>query len=247
MTTTEPNHDATAPYVEWPDFVSRFRWKQGEHVSFLGPTGSGKSTLSTSILDLRDYVIVFGTKPKDPTLDKFVNKLGYKKIEKWEPRLKVEKHPRRILWPDASEFDSEQKQIDAFQAAFNHIYRQGSWCIYLDEVTEFSEALGMKREIRRMYRQARSLDISMVGGSQRPAWVPLETYNQATHLFFWRDLDKRNLARMGDIAGGYDSATLIRLVMGLRRFETLYVNTRTNEPLLFRTMPPLNATFTRGG
>lgn len=245
---TSSVHDTSpAPFLEWETFVQRFSWQQGEHVSFLGPTGSGKTTLSTSILALRDYVTVFGTKPKDRTLDKFIAELGYKKIEKWEPRLKVEKYPRRLLWPDASEFESEEKQITVFRDAFNHIYRQGSWCIYLDEVSEFSEALNLKRETRRMYRQARSLDISMVGGSQRPAWVPLETYNQATHLFFWLDLDKRNLARIGDIAGAFDPATLIRVIMGLRRYETLYVNTRSNTPMLYRTMPPLNASFRKEG
>jgi hypothetical protein len=60
-------------------------------------------------------------------------------------------------------------------------------------------------------------------------------YDQATHLFFWRDNDDANLKRIGGI-GSLDARLVRDTVAALPHHETLYVNTRTGR--LVQTIAP---------
>jgi hypothetical protein len=108
------------------------------------------------------------------------------------------------------------------------IYRTGCWCVYWDELWYMIHQLKMELELRTYLQQARALKISLMVGTQRPAFVPLEIYDQSTHLFFWRDNDESNLRRISGIS--YLSAVAIRsLVANLEPHEFLYINTKTGQ------------------
>jgi hypothetical protein len=77
--------------------------------------------------------------------------------------------------------------------------------------------------------------ISLVVATQRPAFVPLEVYDQSQHLFFWRDNDERNLKRISGISW-LNAAYVQALVASLERHEVLYINTPTG--LMYRTTAP---------
>src|ERR1051325_9845559 len=110
------------------------------------------------------------------------------------------------------------------------------WCSMVwDEFWMMCSILGMEREARIMLQQARSNDISFVIGAQRPSRIPLEVFDQTTHLFFWRDNDEANLKRMGGI--GWMSANEIRyFVANLQQYQVLYLNTRRG--WMYRTTAP---------
>lgn len=223
-----------APRVPWDVFISgHFAWGFGEHVGMIGPTGQGKTTLLTQLLPLHPYVAVFATKPRDDTMDQLIAS-GYQRMQQWEsiPAARV---PRRVLWPSARELGSEDTQRDVFDNAFQRIYREGAWTVAIDELWYFTNVLGLGKHVKTYLLQARSLDISLVVATQRPAWVPLEVFDQSTHLFFWRDNDETNLRRISGIS--YRSAELVRtIVSNLDRYQVLYVNTRTGRML--RTKAP---------
>lgn len=223
------------PTISWDAFVgSYFEWNQGEHLTAIGPTGSGKTTLSMALLPLRRYVIATGTKPKDPTLDKLKNERGYVQIRKWQ-KLSAELYPKRLLWPDSTDLHSAQKQREVFMDAFSYIYREGSWCLYIDELWVFIHHLKMEKEIKTFLQQSRSNNISLLLLTQRPAFVPLECYDQSTHLFFARDNDESNLKRISGISW-LSAKTVRETVASLERFQWLYINTKTGE--LIKTTPP---------
>lgn len=221
--------------IEWNEFIAtKFDWKQGEHVALIGPTGAGKTTLALGLLPMREYVCVLGTKPRDNTLDNLA-KNGYKKIDKWkamDPRI----YPRRILWPDATKLrESTEKQKAEFRDALDAIYKEGSWCVYIDELWFIIHHLKMEMDVRTYLQQARALDISLMVATQRPAFVPLEVYDQSTHLFFWRDNDERNLRRLSGIS--FRSAKEVREVIAdLPLYDVLYINTR--DGVMVRTRAP---------
>lgn len=236
--------DSMAPVIEWDDFMSYvFDWKQGQHVGLIGPTESGKSTLQFGILPLRQYVAFFATKPADRVLEQFGKKAGYVKIPDWPPmvgRLKkhaatAEEMPKRLLWPDATTIHAIEHQRDVFSRAFADIYAQGGWCTVWDEFWMMTHILDMEDEARIMLQQARANDIAFVMGAQRPSRVPLEMFDQSTHLFFWRDNDERNLKTIGGV--GYLASDPIRLfVANLDPHQVLYVHTRLG--LMYRTTAP---------
>lgn len=222
------------PFLDWDSFLAQFEWTQGEHVALIGPTGSGKTTLALSLLPLRKYVVAVGTKPRDKTLENLQRSRGFTRIKEWES-LDPTVHPKRILWPDARRLDAAKDQRDAILRGLIRIYKEGGWCVYIDELWFIIHTLGLEKVIRIYLQQSRALDISLVVATQRPAFVPLEVYDQSTHLFFWRDNDERNLKRISGIS--WLSANLVRgAVARLAKHEVLYINTR--DGLLLRTLAP---------
>lgn len=214
-----------APRVPWDVFIRDIlSWKPGEHFGLIGPTGLGKTTMLVNLLPLHPYVVVFATKPRDATMDRLVN-TGYVRLSRWKS-LDPEQYPRRVLWPDASRLDSHELQREVFLDAFERIYREGAWTVALDETWYMDNVLKLEGPIKTYLLQARSLGISLVTATQRPAWVPREIYTSCTHLMFWRVNDRTDLQSLSGI--GWRSADLIAdAVANLDLFQALYVNTRT--------------------
>lgn len=236
--------DRMAPVVPWPDFLKYvFEWNQGQHVGLIGPTESGKSTLTYAILPKRKYVTFFATKPKDDTLEAYAQRGGYVRLDDWPPTrgrvvkkpVTADQMPRRLLWPDASSLDSGAHQRQVFLKACHDIFASGGWTVVWDEFWMMCSQLELDEQARVFLQQARSNDISFVMGAQRPSRIPLELYDQATHLFFWRDNDERNLKTMGGI--GWKAAGPIRaFVANLEPHQVLYIQTRTGH--MYRTTAP---------
>lgn len=230
-----------APRVPWDVFDTRFTWKQGEHVALVGPTNSGKTTLLISILGKRTYIAVAATKPRDSTMDYLISH-GYRRYERW-PAVPPRKSPKRVIWPDATSIDSDREQKATFQDMFGQVYREGGWALVCDEGYVMAEMLGLKREMRQIWTQGRSLGVSFCVATQRPRWVPLEMYDQSTHLFFWQNNDQRSLDTLGDI--NKRSSTLVKeIIVNLEQYQVLYVNTRTGQ--MMRTRPPAPSFDTTG-
>lgn len=224
-----------APRVPWDKFVGNvFTWKRGEHVALLGPTGQGKTFLLRALLPVHPYVVVMATKPRDNVMADLALKNGYQKLEEWGS-YPVRDMPRRVLWPDATRIDSAIHQKSVFHDAFGRIFREGGWTVAIDETWYITNVLKLEMDLRILLLQGRSLEISMLCATQRPAHVPLEIYDQSTHLFFWRDNDDRNLSRLREInaRGGRAIKTI---VMNLEEHQVLYVNTRTGR--MVRTRVP---------
>ena len=226
---------AMAPRVPWDTFTARLNWQQGEHIGLIGPTGQGKTNLLMHLLPLRTYVAVFATKPRDVSMDRLIAD-GYLRIEKWAD-IPAVRAPRRVLWPNATSIDAEDQQKDVFEKAYGAIYREGGWALVVDEGWYIADVLKLSKKMRTIWTQGRSLGISQVVATQRPRWVPLEMFDQSTHLFFWRDNDDENLRRISGL-GAAPSSVIRTLVANLERFQVLYVNTRTGDMLRTRAPAP---------
>ena len=212
------------PVIPWREFIQRFSWKQGEHVTLLGPTGQGKTTLALALLPLRRYVVVCATKPKDPLLDK-LRRQGYRVIRDWPPPSMTE---RVVFWPRYKSMSDAFEQRRAFAAGLHTMFASGGWCIYIDEGSYVSEFLRLDSELKTIWQQGRTQNISLVLAAQRPAFIPVTAYSSATHLFFWRNNDDVDLKRIGGI-GGISSKEIRNTVQVLPRYHVLYVCTRTGE------------------
>ena len=238
--------DFLAPVLDWDDFNNRMQWRQDQHVGMIGPTESGKSTLTFHLLKKRKYIAFFATKPKDNVLAQYAKQGGFKTYREWpyshkarNPFKKVhspEETPKRILWPDATNLDATASQRRVFRTGIEDIYRSGGWCVVWDEFWMMTNILDLEQESRILLQQARSNNISFVMGAQRPSRIPLELYDQSTHLFFFRDNDERNLKTMSGI-GWKDADSIRRFVAHLEPHQFLYINTRSGE--MYRSTAPV--------
>jgi hypothetical protein len=201
------------------------QWQQGEHVSAIGPTGTGKTTLMLGLLPQRRYVCVIGTKKEDPTLDSLIRRDRYKRIGAWPPPITRE---RVILWPKIQRASDIRAAGVEIGHALDEAFSEGSWTIVADEVWYLCKRLGLTELMETYWTQGRSAKLTLVAATQRPAHVPLFMYSQATHLFVWRDNDKRNLDRLREISSGALISTDVRrIVETLDPHVALYLNTRT--------------------
>lgn len=209
--------------MSWRDFRRQFaaEWEQGQHVTMIGTTGSGKTTLMRQIIGLRSYVVIFAAKGRDDTMDKFLAD-GYVKLERWNPDI----DDYIVLWPKIRGAAHRHYQREVFEEAIDSIYRSGGWCVVFDEVSYLADTLRMTDHLKFLLQQGRSSGISVIGMTQRPAFIPLAFYDQATHLFLWRDNDHRNLTRVGELAG-LAAKAVQQEVAELKRREVLYLNKDT--------------------
>lgn len=150
---------------------------QGQHLSLMGDTGSGKTTLANVLLYARSYTLALRSKA-DPA------PLPGTRIKRAEEFTRDNEIDRYVLDPPY------ERQLASFWNALETVWRQGRWTVYFDELFYLT---GLKdREHRlssridRLLTQGRSKKITVVCGMQRPVQVSRFALSQSTHLIAFR-------------------------------------------------------------
>lgn len=206
----------TIPYNQFL-LLLKSKWKGGEHIGVIGPTGSGKSWALADILALRKHVVVVATKAKDKTLDERYK--AFTKRSSWpadynEKKILFWKKPKRLG-------DFREQQIAIYEL-MDDVYRRGGYTISFDDLYYVSETLHLKRALQMLYTQVRSGNASIVANMQRPAWVPLEAVSQVTYLLVFRIHDRVDIDRIAE-GMGLDRKTLAGQVSELQKYEFLFL------------------------
>lgn len=220
------------PFAPWPEFREDFSaaWRENrggkaEHVTLVGPTGQGKSTLALALLKERvrlrkANVVVFGTKPRDATL----SKLGWPVIREWPPGYGKE---QVIFWPKFGDVRSARsRQRKAFEPVLADIFRDGGRTVYIDEAAYFAKELRLDAIMRQYWTQGRSQNLIVVAGTQRPVDVPRPMFSECSWFIAFRTADEDELKRVSEI-GGTDTKLIREVMRTLKPHEFLAVQTRT--------------------
>lgn len=222
------------PRVSWSEFMDTFQWEQGQHVTLLGHTGSGKTTLARHIITKRTHRLMFATKPRDPSIKVFVEEDKYKLTRTWPIDSRI--HKRVVFWPKIENATDIVAQAESIGRCLQSVYRTGGWCLYFDEVRYISDTLGLKGALELLWLQGRALKLSVLAGTQRPAWIPREAYSEADHLFLWRSTNRYDLKRLED-ASNVDTKKLSPILANLPKHDVLHINTRDGEYTRTRVSP----------
>jgi hypothetical protein len=230
MTTEARTAIQPLPFADFMQYFKR-EFELGEHVTILGHTGSGKTSLAFPVLSLRKYVIMLATKQKDPLLTK-AKDWGFHVVRdgRYDPRI----FPRTIVWPPIEKRSDIPMQQWTIYSVLDRIYSKskGSTTLYIDEVSYVAERLKLKAILADLWQQGRSNDTSMVAATQRPYYIPQEAYQSATHIFMAREIEKRNLDRLKEISGGVDKELLKYTLQTIPKHDFIYANTR--DGVMFR-------------
>ncbi len=214
--------------VPWADHLAGLRWEQGDHVTLIGPTKSGKTTLGAAILPIRSYVVVLACKPRDATLDRMIARDGYRIVRRWSDVGFRRGGDRVVLWPKGRDPDEfEAAQYAEFRECLRDVFEVGGWCVFLDELSYVADYLGLDRPLKRLWAQGRSLGVSVVAATQAPVYVPRAAYDQVMHLYLWRQRDARRIRTLADISGAVDPQALSAALSSLAEHEVLYVDGAT--------------------
>lgn len=221
------------PFVPWGRFLAESDFKQGEHITVVGSTGSGKTTLALRLLPFRKFTCVLATKNVDESLYPRLENEGFMMTD--DPELDYEREPKIIFRPklEAPTEKAQAVQRDKFQELLIGVFNEGGWAVYGDEIRYLSDNLKLKRELELLWLQGRSLGITMIVSTQRPVSIPVVAFESASHLFLFRTTDQANIDR----AAEFESANkpLLRYLLPRLPFhEALYIEARTGRMLRTR-------------
>lgn len=249
----------TVEMVGWEELWSeRLLWEPGEHVSYIGTTGSGKTTAIVSLLEQTpQHAVLIVTKNRDKLVTRLPKERGwqlarepedvFRLMGKLTPRDrewwegKRERPPQRIVyWPKLPAGTSLEERGELLRwrvaAILDRAYERGDVTVAIDETTFASEELGLRRSLNQFWNEGRSSGISIVAGMQRPALVPKVSRSQATYLGIFRTPEPDDQRALAEMAGFADRSTLRQEIDSLPRYHHLLVNTRTGDMYVTRVV-----------
>jgi hypothetical protein len=181
-------------------------WKIGQHMALVAKSGSGKTTFAREILALRDWVVVFGTKIRDPDLFEEFQRQGYVVKHTWSPF--DTSNPRVIFAPPLPSPTKEGRaaQAEAFRRVLIELFQleRGNWTVYFDEIHYLTKDLNLQTEIDTLYLQGRALGITLVAATQRPRQVPRNMFAQSDWFGFWRVPNSEDRVSASQLVGGQE-------------------------------------------
>jgi hypothetical protein len=241
----------SVPVIPWDSLVSQLAadWQPGDHVTIVGPTGSGKTHIALTLAEMTQYVLVLATKRRDPLVSELAahgyHVTGDTSSIQWTAgpdHAPQPVHNRVVFWPrfgeKTAERDRLKMQAEAMRKVLAWADQTGEWTVIADETMWMTKNLRLEKELEALWFQGRTQHVSLIANAQRPSQIPRLAYSSATYLFLGQTADGRDVENLREISGGFPPKLIEAGVTQLDRMkhEFLFVDTRRTE--LARVVAP---------
>lgn len=254
--TLDPPELELPPRVPWDQFKASWEWARGEHVTVLGPTGSGKTWLITAIVDKHPDVACLALKPNDQTLYGRLPAPRWDYVSHWPPPTVRRDRPNWVVVKpkrrDMAQTIAHQTRV--VRHMFQRIYQgpphsseeeQGGWTIVIPDLSIILDdlkgsrpdrALGLQdpdEQLAMLYKHGRGIRVSLVVDAQTTAWLQRLSLDQPSHFFFFKPRDRDRAKRIAEI-GNADPRRVSAALDSLeaKAHEVLYVDANSGDMLI---------------
>lgn len=247
------NEEPQTPVISRRDFVREFgeEYQQGQHVTFLGPSGRGKTRLAAELLmavrrhnpQITTVVLHGKIKGRDQTIESLSRRSGYPIVTSWPPRSIRARHRLRknhgaILRPLRSAGDNPDVENEILRVQYRRAIHRGYQAprkkpviILADEAHQTHSDLRLMKDCEGPLMRGRPV-CAMWSLVQRGRFVSYHVYDQAEHVFIFYDPDRNNQQRYSEI-GDVDPKELVELSRQLKT-KTVADGSTISEALYFR-------------
>lgn len=219
------------PRKQWVKDWAKSHAPGSHHVTFLGPTGRGKTTLSKDMLKAvisPDYpVIVLHGKiqGRDKVIGKMADELNLRVVHKWPPPPSVTKRRKKIngyiLMPLEHSMptvaEENEKLAQEYRKAIheNYVTTNGEVITHVDESHQAQEDLKLRGELEGplMRGAPNNSEWNLI---QRGKWVTYHVYSAPEDVLIFYDSDDSNQKRYSEI-GDVSRDEIIDITSNLRR------------------------------
>lgn len=182
------------------------KWEVGQHIAVIGDTGSGKTYLVSKLTEMRQFVVVFRTKPDDIKFPGFRKARTVKALDDiYDTRILLQPQPGQ--------------QMRQGYEMLRRVFDQGGWTVVIDEEWFVEARLHLTEWVETLLTQGRSKKISVVVGTQRPARISRFVIAECTHLFTFV-VEGRDLQTIKEAT----SPRLVAPIAGLSGHDFVYYN-----------------------
>ncbi len=214
------------PLQPWQIFLRDFArgFDQGEHVVLCAQNGWGKTFLADSLVEqlgtMGLWSVYLWTKPRDKEIEKFLKRLHYKIFTK--PPFDFTRPPGKFaIKAEAKSLASLRiSQETLYREALDVVWNTGKLALILDELRYLDKILGLGNPISVLFLQARSSKVSLIAGTQRPRWIPVEALTEAKHFFIGHLGDLQDRKRLAEVL----PRRVIDASLKLQPHEFIYAN-----------------------
>jgi hypothetical protein len=246
-----PRHEVST--VDRRPFVKEFgeNYLPGQHVTFLGPSGRGKTRLAGQLLlsvrthhpEITGVVLHGKIKGRDDTIERLSKVSGYPIVSHWPPRglrarYRIRQSHGAILRPLDHPHDTVKEEnavlAKEYKSAIHRSYqapRKKPVILVADEAHQTHNDLRLMADCEGPLMRGRPV-CSMWSLVQRGRFVSYHVYDQAEHVFIFYDPDRDNQKRYSEI-GDVDARELVELTRQLKT-ETVKDGSTISEALYFR-------------